>query len=160
MFARHTLPAISLTRSVRAVSTSSLVVPTVNLSKRLYNASSRNPPLTRTSSASTIRNLCTYCSNPRRLRSSVPSVNIMSKRQAASKPPTSDPSSSSKPKAAHSHSHDHGSGCDHDHSHGLFSTHVHDHSEGAEQIMKAFSTGTLDKGTKITLLGGYESGTL
>ena len=47
-----------------------------------------------------------------------------------------------------------GGDCDHDHDHGgLFHTHAHDHSEGAEQIMKAWSAGKLDRGTRITLLG-------
>jgi hypothetical protein len=51
----------------------------------------------------------------------------------------------------HSHSHD---GHDHSgHSHSLFSTHTHDHSEGAAELISALSSGRLDRGTKITLLG-------
>lgn len=56
----------------------------------------------------------------------------------------------------HAHAHGHGHGHDHDHDHhhgGIFHSHAHDHSEGAEQIMQAFSKGQLDRGTRITLLG-------
>jgi hypothetical protein len=59
--------------------------------------------------------------------------------------------SSSKGKHDHNHNHD---GDEHEHEHGgLFHTHTHDHSEGAEQILNAFKSGHLDRGTKITLLG-------
>ncbi|KAL1409895.1 mitochondrial metal transporter [Vanrija albida] len=54
--------------------------------------------------------------------------------------------------AAADHDHEH----DHEHHHSLFHSHSHDHahgSEGAEQIINAFKTGKLDRGTKITLLG-------
>ncbi|ORY35865.1 cation efflux family-domain-containing protein [Naematelia encephala] len=84
----------------------------------------------------------------------------MSRRVASSKstPPTS--SSSSTHSHTHSHSsttkdhvHNHDHDHDHDHAHGIFHTHAHDHSEGAEQIIKALSSGRLDRGTKITLMG-------
>ncbi|BEJ16417.1 hypothetical protein CspHIS471_0510220 [Cutaneotrichosporon sp. HIS471] len=55
------------------------------------------------------------------------------------------------PSAAPGHNHSHGDG--HDHAHGLFHSHDHSHSEGAAQIINAFKTGKLDRGTKITLLG-------
>ncbi len=66
--------------------------------------------------------------------------------------PTSSSSSSTHKHDNHDHSHDH----DHDHEHkhgGLFHAHTHDHTEGAEQLMKAFRSGQLDRGTRITLLG-------
>ncbi|OCF58430.1 mitochondrial protein with role in iron accumulation [Kwoniella mangroviensis CBS 10435] len=63
------------------------------------------------------------------------------------------PSSSHIHKHSHDDHHDHDHDHDHDHHHGIFHTHAHDHSEGAEQIMQAISTGKLDRGTKITLLG-------
>nr|XP_031860237.1 uncharacterized protein CI109_004369 [Kwoniella shandongensis]KAA5527309.1 hypothetical protein CI109_004369 [Kwoniella shandongensis] len=70
-------------------------------------------------------------------------------------PPSSASASTSKSTAApshnHEHSHEHGHG--HDHDHGIFHTHAHDHSEGAEQLMQALSSGKLDRGTRITLLG-------
>ena len=53
--------------------------------------------------------------------------------------------------AGHGHKHE-SEGCDHGHG-GIFHTHVHDHSEGAQQLITALSSGRLDKGTKITLLG-------
>jgi Co/Zn/Cd efflux system component len=53
------------------------------------------------------------------------------------------------PKHSHTHSQEDG----HTHSHGIFSTHHHDHSEGAEQLITALSSGKLDRGTKVTLLG-------
>jgi hypothetical protein len=50
----------------------------------------------------------------------------------------------------HNHDHDH----DHSHSHGLFHSHAgHDHSQGTEQLIKAISSGQIDRGTRITLLG-------
>jgi hypothetical protein len=68
-----------------------------------------------------------------------------------------DTPAASSPKAStsqpHSHSHSHDSHDGHDHSHGLFHTHIHDHSEGAAQIMNAITTGKMDKGTRITLIG-------
>ncbi|WWD08503.1 hypothetical protein V865_006615 [Kwoniella europaea PYCC6329] len=63
------------------------------------------------------------------------------------------PSSTQIHKHSHDNHHDHEHDHDHDHHHGIFHTHVHDHSEGAEQIMQAISSGKLDRGTKITLLG-------
>lgn len=69
----------------------------------------------------------------------------LSKRVASSKPPPHTHTSHN-----HSHSHD---GHDHGHSHSIFSTHTHDHSEGAEQLISALSSGRLDRGTRITLLG-------
>lgn len=111
------------------------------------------------------------------------SSSIMSRRHASSQPsaspnqtpssanPTKSPSASSSPHSHSSHSHDHqghtqthpvpssSSAHSHDghdhagHSHSLFSTHTHDHSEGAEQLITALSSGRLDRGTKITLLG-------
>lgn len=60
------------------------------------------------------------------------------------------PSKTDKPLGSqHEHKHEH----DHDHEHGIFHTHVHDHSEGAEQLMEALSSGKMDRGTRITLLG-------
>jgi ABC-type nickel/cobalt efflux system permease component RcnA len=90
-------------------------------------------------------------------------MSSLSRRHASSSSPG--PGSSSKPPSkldshAHSHAdHDHGHSHDgHDHSHsGIFHSHAHDHSEGAEQIMTALSKGTLDRGTRITLLGQYPS---
>jgi hypothetical protein len=68
---------------------------------------------------------------------------------------TASTASSSKGKHDHDHDHDHsGDENEHEHEHGgLFHTHAHDHSEGAEQILNAFKSGHLDRGTKITLLG-------
>lgn len=86
-----------------------------------------------------------------------------SSSKSASKPISSPPPSSTgqKPSSTgHSHDnghdHNHASSCGHDHEHGgLFHTHAHDHSEGAEQIITALKTGKLDRGTKITLLGEF-----
>lgn len=67
---------------------------------------------------------------------------------------TTKPSSSSTSKSlGHQHDDKHEHEHDHDHEHGLFHTHVHDHSEGAEQLMEALSSGKIDRGTRITLLG-------
>ncbi|OWT37924.1 mitochondrial protein with role in iron accumulation [Cryptococcus neoformans Bt1] len=69
---------------------------------------------------------------------------------------TKTPSNTSKslgPQHEHKHEHEHEHDHDHDHEHGLFHTHVHDHSEGAEQLMEALSSGKMDRGTRITLLG-------
>lgn len=66
------------------------------------------------------------------------------------------PSTPAKATAAHNHDeHDHAHGDGHSHS-GLFHSHdhSHSHSEGAEQLIEAMRTGHLDRGTKITLLGG------
>ena len=57
------------------------------------------------------------------------------------------------PHAASSHSHSHSADDGHSHSHGIFSTHHHDHTEGAEQLITALRSGRLDRGTKVTLLG-------
>lgn len=54
---------------------------------------------------------------------------------------------------SHSHSHSHSHEDGHSHSHGIFSAHHHDHSEGAEQLITALSSGKLDRGTRVTLLG-------
>lgn len=78
------------------------------------------------------------------LAMSSPSTSL--RRRHSTKPP-------SPPSPSHSHEHSH----DHDHNHGgIFHSHTHDHSEGAEQIIKAFSSkGRLDRGTRITLLGQF-----
>ena len=88
-------------------------------------------------------------------------MSSLSRRHASSSSTGPSPSSKTASKVdSHSHSHadhnhDHGHSHDgHDHSHsGIFHSHAHDHSEGAEQIMTALSKGTLDRGTRITLLG-------
>lgn len=88
-----------------------------------------------------------------RIPSRRPVVEVI-KRVASSKvpPPTSGPSTPSSASSAHQHQHDQDH--DHDHNHGgLFHTHTHDHSKGAEQLIKAISSGHLDRGTRITLLG-------
>lgn len=65
-------------------------------------------------------------------------------------PPT--PSTSASGANGHDHKSEHEH--DHDHSHGgLFNNHAHDHSGGAEQIITAFRSGNVDRGTRITLLG-------
>ncbi|EIW69831.1 hypothetical protein TREMEDRAFT_30115 [Tremella mesenterica DSM 1558] len=51
----------------------------------------------------------------------------------------------------HKHEHEHSES--HDHDHGIFHVHTHDHKEGAEQLISALSSGRIDRGTKITLLG-------
>lgn len=70
---------------------------------------------------------------------------IMQRRVASNKPANQDDA----------HTKAHGGSCshDHEHKHGIFSTHHHDHSEGAEQLITALSSGRLDRGTKVTLLG-------
>jgi hypothetical protein len=101
-----------------------------------------------------------YISRKRNQQVVTVAMSSLSRRHASSSPgPSSKPSSKLD---AHSHSHadhnhDHGHSHDgHDHSHsGIFHSHAHDHSEGAEQIMTALSKGTLDRGTRITLLGQY-----
>jgi ABC-type nickel/cobalt efflux system permease component RcnA len=89
-------------------------------------------------------------------------MSSLSRRHASSAPGPSSKPPSKVDSHSHSHadhSHDHGHSHDgHDHSHsGIFHSHAHDHSEGAEQIMTALSKGTLDRGTRITLLGQYPS---
>lgn len=106
-----------------------------------------------------------YISRKRNQQVITIAMSSLSRRHASSSSPG--PGSSSKPPSqvdSHSHSHadhshDHGHSHDgHDHSHsGIFHSHAHDHSEGAEQIMTALSKGTLDRGTRITLLGQYPS---
>ena len=64
---------------------------------------------------------------------------------------TSSQSHTHSERSGHSHSHSHEDG--HSHSHGIFSAHHHDHSEGAEQLITALSSGKLDRGTRVTLLG-------
>lgn len=59
---------------------------------------------------------------------------------------------------SHSHAHTHhshgkGHGHDHAHSHSLFSSHVHDHSEGAGEILAALRGDKKDAGGRITLIG-------
>jgi len=98
-----------------------------------------------------------YISRKRNQQVITIAMSSLSRRHASA----SSPGPSSKPSSkvdshAHSHAnHDHGHSHDgHDHSHsGIFHSHAHDHSEGAEQIMTALSKGTLDRGTRITLLG-------
>jgi len=86
--------------------------------------------------------LCTRATNRNTTISS-----IMSRRVASTK-------SDGKHEHGHTSTHKHAAdeGCDHGHG-GLFHTHVHDHSEGAQQLITALSAGRLDRGTKITLLG-------
>ncbi|TXT11163.1 hypothetical protein VHUM_01914 [Vanrija humicola] len=80
-------------------------------------------------------------------------LSLPPRRLHSTKPSSASASSSSPaPKPAHDHDHDHDH--DHEHSHSLFHSHDHHHgSDGAEQIINAFKTGKLDRGTKITLLG-------
>lgn len=74
-------------------------------------------------------------------------------RNHTTKPSPSSTSKSLGHQHDHKHEHGHEHEHDHDHKHGLFHTHVHDHSEGAEQLMEALSSGKIDRGTRITLLG-------
>ena len=94
-----------------------------------------------------------YPSSASRLRP----VNWDARRVSSSKvdSPASTKSGSKQSSHSHPHSDTHaGHGHTHDHSHsGLFHTHQHDHSEGAAQIMTALSSGKVDRGTRITLLG-------
>jgi hypothetical protein len=88
---------------------------------------------------------------------------IMSKRGSASQPQHDKgrPSSPIRrispppagPETSHAHSHSHDSHNHDGHSHSIFHSHSHDHSEGAEQLISAISSGKLDRGTRITLLG-------
>jgi hypothetical protein len=104
-----------------------------------------------------------YISKKRNQQVITIAMSSLSRRHASSSSPGPGSSSKSPSKVdshAHSHAdHDHGHSHDgHDHSHsGIFHSHAHDHSEGAEQIMTALSKGTLDRGTRITLLGQYPS---
>ena len=88
-----------------------------------------------------------------------PSLNpdpfLMSRRHTTKSSASIDPSptaTSSSSSSAHNHN-SHNQNHSHDHDHGIFHPHVHDHSEGAEQIINAFRSGNVDRGTRITLLG-------
>jgi hypothetical protein len=101
-----------------------------------------------------------YISRKRNQQVITIAMSSLSRRHASSSPGSSSKPPSKIDSHAHSHAdHDHGHSHDgHDHSHsGIFHSHAHDHSEGAEQIMTALSKGTLDRGTRITLLGQYPS---
>jgi ABC-type nickel/cobalt efflux system permease component RcnA len=103
-----------------------------------------------------------YISRKRNQQVITIAMSSLSRRHASSSPGPSSKAASKVDSHSHSHAdhnHDHGHSHDgHDHSHsGIFHSHAHDHSEGAEQIMTALSKGTLDRGTRITLLGQYPS---
>ena len=101
-----------------------------------------------------------YISRKRNQQVITIAMSSLTRRHASSAPGPSSKPSSKVDSHSHSHAdHDHGHSHDgHDHSHsGIFHSHAHDHSEGAEQIMTALSKGTLDRGTRITLLGQYPS---
>ncbi|WWC92130.1 uncharacterized protein L201_007084 [Kwoniella dendrophila CBS 6074] len=93
----------------------------------------------------------------------VNTIQKMYRRSSSTKSSPNSPSSTNQIKGNQNHDHDHsrghshehgnGNGDGHNHEHGIFHTHAHDHSEGAEQIMQAISSGKLDRGTRITLLG-------
>jgi len=104
-----------------------------------------------------------YISRKRNQQVITIAMSSLSRRHASSSSPGRSSKAASKVDT-HSHSHadhkhDHDDSHDgHDHSHsGIFHSHAHDHSEGAEQIMTALSKGTLDRGTRITLLGQQSS---
>jgi hypothetical protein len=99
-----------------------------------------------------------YLSKKRNQATITIAMSSMTRRLLSTLPPAPSSSSTSKQAAKHPHSHSH-DGHDHDHSHGgLFHSHAHDHSEGAQQIMQALTKGQLDRGTRITLLGQFSSG--
>jgi hypothetical protein len=105
--------------------------------------------------------ICSHCNSRRlsyRLARRIPHIMTLSKRVVSSKSdrPLEERLDGAKVAHDHDHAHDHAHDHGHDHSHGLFSTHKHDHSEGAEQLVKAWSAGKLDRGTKITLLGRWD----
>lgn len=99
-----------------------------------------------------------YLSKRRNQQTITIAMSSLSRRHASSSSPGPSTKSTSKVNThthtehnSHGHEHSHDG---HDHSHsGIFHSHAHDHSEGAEQIMTALSKGTLDRGTRITLLG-------
>lgn len=86
----------------------------------------------------------------------------MSRRRHTTKSGESSTPSTSSSGAAHRHDHDHdhdhdhshdGHSHSHSHSHSLFHSHAHAHSEDADRVMTALSSGKLDRGTRITLIG-------
>lgn len=94
------------------------------------------------------RNLTHSCLCTRTTNRSIALSANMSRRVASTK-------SDGKHDHGTGHGHKHSDeGCDHNHG-GIFHTHVHDHSEGAQQLITALSAGKLDRGTRITLLGEH-----